>query len=127
MAHINDPLNSNSKKALHAAISAICAGVPLAHAQDAEQNEAATGLALEEVIVTASKRGALNLQDVPISITAFTNENIRVQGLKKLDDYFGQIPSLTFGRLEPGGTNVIMRGCAIRCRFRQQPHYWRLF
>jgi outer membrane receptor protein involved in Fe transport len=113
MYPINDPLISNSKKALSAAISALCAGIPLAQAQDADQEEAASGLSLEEVIVTASKRGALNVQDVPISITAFTNENIRVQGLKKLDDYFGQIPSLTFGRLEPGGTNVIMRGCAI--------------
>ncbi|HKX55978.1 MAG TPA: TonB-dependent receptor, partial [Xanthomonadales bacterium] len=80
-----------------------------AQAQDAEQGN----LALEEVIVTGTKRGALSLQDVPISITALTEETIKTQGFKSLDDYFGQIPSLTFGRVEPGGTNVIMRGCAI--------------
>ncbi|HMB61103.1 MAG TPA: TonB-dependent receptor plug domain-containing protein, partial [Xanthomonadales bacterium] len=113
MSIINDPLSSNSRKALSATISAICAGVPVAHAQDANQFEGDEKVSLEEVIVTATKRGALNLQDVPISITAFTSANIQAQGLKKLDDYFGQIPSLTFGRLEPGGTNVIMRGCAI--------------
>ncbi|HET6564072.1 MAG TPA: Plug domain-containing protein, partial [Xanthomonadales bacterium] len=78
-------------------------------AQDAEKGN----LALEEVIVTGTKRGALSMQDVPISITALTEETIKTQGFKSLDDYFGQIPSLTFGRVEPGGTNVIMRGCAI--------------
>ncbi len=109
MAHIQDLLNSNPRKALSTAISAICAGVPLAQAQDANEGN----LALEEVIVTATKRGALSLQDVPVSITAFTGETIKAQGFKSLDDYFGQIPSLTFGRVEPGGTNVIMRGCAI--------------
>jgi outer membrane receptor protein involved in Fe transport len=111
MAAINRLEHSHSRKALSAAISAVCAGVPLAqvHAQDAEKGS----LALEEVIVTGTKRGALNLQDVPISIMALTGETIQTQGLKSLDDYFGQIPSLTFGRVEPGGTNVIMRGCAI--------------
>ena len=84
MDHTNDPLHSNARKALSATISAICAGVPLsqAHAQDADES----ALKLEEVIVTATKRGALSLQDVPMSITAFTDENIRAQGFKTLDD-----------------------------------------
>lgn len=110
MANVDDVLHSNPRKVLSTAISAICAGVP---GIQAFAQEAAEAGALEEVLVTATKRGALNLQDVPLSITAFTSENIRLQGFKNLDDYFGQIPSLTFGRVEPGGTNVIMRGCAI--------------
>jgi iron complex outermembrane receptor protein len=109
MAHAFGPLNSVPRKSLSAAISAVCAGVPMAHAQEAESG----AVALEEVIVTATKRGALSLQDVPLSITAFTDQAIREQGFKKLDDYFGQIPSLSVGRYEPGNANVIMRGCAI--------------
>ncbi|RPH96649.1 MAG: hypothetical protein EHM68_10865, partial [Lysobacterales bacterium] len=109
MAHHHVPPHSFSRTSLSAAISAVCAGVPLAQAQEATDET----LALEEVIVTATKRGALSLQDIPISITALTSETIRTQGFRQLDDYFGQIPSLTFGRVEPGGTNVIMRGCAI--------------
>ncbi len=111
MVAINRLEHRHTRKALSAAISAVCAGVPLAqvHAQDAEKRN----LTLEEVIVTGTKRGALSLQDVPLSITALTGETIKTQGFKSLDDYFGQIPSLTFGRVEPGGTNVIMRGCAI--------------
>ncbi|MEJ8569120.1 TonB-dependent receptor [Elongatibacter sediminis] len=110
MKNVYEVLNPKSRNALSTAISAICAGVPAGQVFAQQGDEAG---ALEEVIVTATKRGALNLQDVPLSITAFTSENIRLQGFKNLDDYFGQIPSLTFGRVEPGGTNVIMRGCAI--------------
>ena len=103
-------------KTLTAAISAICAGIPLSQAQEAAQEDGqdtGDGLVLEEILVTATKRGALNLQDVPMSITALTNQDIELQGFKRLDDYVGQIPSLAFGRREPGGSNVIIRGCAV--------------
>lgn len=102
-------------KTLTTAISAICAGVPIAYAQESALDNDQGGdelLILEEILVTATKRGKLNLQDIPMSITAFTDADITLQGFKKLDDYVGQIPSLSFGRREPGGSNVIMRGCA---------------
>ncbi len=67
---------------------------------------------IEEVIVTATKRSE-SLQDVPMAITAFPNQEIVAQGFKQLDDYIGQIPGLSFGRREPGGTNIVMRGCAV--------------
>lgn len=103
-------------KSLTAAVSAICAGIPVSQAQEpAGDNESRSDdvLTLEEVLVTATKRGALNLQDVPMSITALTNQTIKLQGFKNMDDYAGQIPSLSFGRREPGGSNVIIRGCAV--------------
>lgn len=100
-------------KALSAAVSAVCAGATSAVAQEQADAAGEETRILEEVIVTATKRGALSLQDVPMSITAFTNAEIELQGFKRLDDYAGQIPSLAYGRREPGGTNVIMRGCAI--------------
>jgi iron complex outermembrane receptor protein len=112
----NDSNQPYPVKSLSTIISAICAGIPAAAvAQDAAEGEgrySGEELLLEEVMVTATKRGDINLQDVPMSITAFTDADITLQGFKRLDDYFGQIPSLSFGRREPGGTNVIMRGCA---------------
>lgn len=98
---------------LSAVVSAMCAGAAPAVAQDQAGAAGVDERLLEEVIVTATKRGALNLQDVPMSITAFTETEIELQGFKKLDDYAGQIPGLAYGRREPGGTNVIMRGCVI--------------
>jgi outer membrane receptor protein involved in Fe transport len=104
-----DPLNGFGrerlpqfpKRALAVAVSAAC-GV----ASAAEQG------VIEEIIVTATKRSE-NLQDVPMSITAFTDEDIVKRGFKQLDDYVGSIPSLSFARREPAGNNVVMRGCAV--------------
>jgi outer membrane receptor protein involved in Fe transport len=92
-----------SRSALAVAVSAACAGTQVAGAQQP---------ALEEIIVTATKREA-NLQDVPIAVTAFGEQDIVRQGFKTLDDYIGQIPGLAFSRREPGGTTVLMRGCTI--------------
>ena len=88
--------------AIAVAVSAACAGTQPANAQDA----------LEEIVVTATKRTA-NMQDVPLAITAFTDDDIVRQGFKQLDDYVGQIPGLTFSKREPAGTTVLMRGCAM--------------
>lgn len=107
MALHNEPTQQFRPRALCVAVSAACAGVaPSAMAQDNDDD-----LRIEEIIVTATKREA-SLQDIPMSITAFTNADIVRQGFKQLDDYIGQIPALSFARREPGGTNVIMRGCA---------------
>lgn len=93
-----------NRSALAVAVSAACGGTQVAHAQEQQ--------GLEEIIVTATKR-EVNLQDVPLAVTAFTEDDIVRQGFKKLDDYVGQIPGLTFSRREPGGTTVLMRGCTI--------------
>ena len=90
------------RSALAVAVSAACGGTSVAQAQQA----------LEEIIVTATKREA-NVQDVPLAVTAFSEQDIVRQGFKSLDDYIGQIPGLSFSRREPGGTTVLMRGCTI--------------
>jgi len=91
-----------NRSALAVAVSAACGGTHVAQAQQA----------LEEIIVTATKREA-SVQDVPLAITAFGEQDIVRQGFKSLDDYVGQIPGLAFSRREPGGTTVLMRGCTI--------------
>jgi hypothetical protein len=65
-----DPSELFSLKSLTAVFSSICAGVPAAYAQEATQDDtqdAGESLAIEEILVTATKRGALNLQDVPMT------------------------------------------------------------
>lgn len=92
-----------NRSTLAVAVSAACGGTQAAHAQDQQ---------LEEIVVTATKREA-SLQDVPLAVTAFTEDDIVRQGLVELDDYVGKIPGLSFSRREPGGTTVLMRGCVI--------------
>lgn len=52
---------------------------------------------LEEIVVTATRR-AERLQDVPISVSAFSQEKIDSQGLKNIDDLTRLTPGVTFQR-----------------------------
>lgn len=65
-----------SRNILAAAIGVIVSSSHVAHAQS-------VGFTLEEVVVTAQKRSE-NLQDVPIAITAFTNEAMKIKGMTNI-------------------------------------------
>ena len=111
MLKLDDSSKELAGKALAAAITAVFAGTNVAYAQNADDSSGDQGEGpMEEVIVTATKR-AESIQDVPMSITAFTDETIVQQGFKRLGDYAGQIPGLAFAVREPGGSTVLMRGC----------------
>ncbi|MEM1153032.1 MAG: TonB-dependent receptor [Pseudomonadota bacterium] len=104
--HTEPKLNLETKRlTLSLAVSAALAGAAGTQAETLGQ--------LEEVIVTASKR-EMNLQDTPIAITAFTNEQITLQRFKNFSDYVGQIPGLAVSERQPGANSVIMRGCAAQ-------------
>ncbi len=86
--------------------------IAVATAAGAGQAQAQVAPTLEEVIVTASKRGAASMQDIPQSIQAFTTEDIQRRGFKGIDDYSKQIPGIAIARREPAGTSVVFRGVA---------------
>jgi outer membrane receptor protein involved in Fe transport len=52
---------------------------------------------LEEIVVTATRRSE-RLQDVPISVMAFSQEKMDAQGLKNIDDLSRLSPGLNFQR-----------------------------
>lgn len=66
---------------------------------------------LEEIIVTAQKREQ-NLQDVPVSITAFTGDQLRQLRINTTDEVVDYTPGLTmFSPLAEGNTpNFSLRG-----------------
>jgi iron complex outermembrane receptor protein len=79
-----------------------------AQAQE-EQPSAARG---DEIVVTAQKREQ-NLQDVPVSISVVSGEEMQEQGAASLTDYAGYVPGLqvtTTGT--PGQTTITLRGVA---------------
>ncbi len=49
----------------------------------------------DSIIVTATKRNE-SLQDVPLSITALTDENLERLGAERLEDYLSQAPGVSF-------------------------------
>ena len=88
-----------------AAVTALVSGTP-AMAQENVEGESGGGLG--EIVVTAQKR-AQNLQDVPISVSAFDDKAIKESGFTNSLSIGDQVPNLeikTFG----GVPNIFIRG-----------------
>jgi len=75
----------------------------------AAEADAAAGVTLEEVTVTAQRR-AESLQNVPIAITAVTAADLQRNGIHELGTLSGQVPGLTFSPFAPGQNIVSLRG-----------------
>ena len=83
-------------------LTALTLGVPLAAmAQEG---------VLEEIIVTATKRGAASLQDVPLSIIAFDQQTLDIMGVEEFVDFSRSVPGLDVIDVGPGQKRYIARG-----------------
>lgn len=65
--------------------------------------------ALEEVIVTAEKRGAGNLQDLAMSAAVITSDLIEQRNLVGMEDYLRTIPSVNYQEYGAGRSTIIIR------------------
>ena len=70
---------------------------------------AASAQLLEEVVVTAQKREQ-NLQDVPISVSALTGEQVSALGMRDFTEITQQIPALQLNTWSPNLTIFNIRG-----------------
>jgi iron complex outermembrane recepter protein len=100
-------------------VSVFCqlAATPLMAAPADPDSSAAAGGGLEEIVVTATRREE-RLQDVPVSVLAFTQEKLDSQGLKNIDDLARLSPGLSFqrngmsssGNYNDEGSDINIRG-----------------
>ena len=90
------------------AIAALSGTTQSVWAQDSE----ASGVMLEEIIVTATRR-EMSLQDVPMAISAVGQDQIERLGITNMENYFRSIPSLSL--IDGGGyqKHMIIRGVAV--------------
>jgi outer membrane receptor protein involved in Fe transport len=95
-------------KPLSFAISALIAA-PAATAMAQDQTDESSNSMLEEVTVTARKREE-NLQMVPQSIQAISEETIVQAGMRSMQDYVRFIPSLNVVEANSGTTTIVFRG-----------------
>jgi iron complex outermembrane receptor protein len=86
-----------------ATAAAVLASSGAVQAQDNDSN------VLEEIVVTAQKREE-RLQDVPISITAVTGEELQRRGATSLLDLQYSVPGLSATEYGPGQERVQLRG-----------------
>jgi iron complex outermembrane receptor protein len=78
-------------------------------AAPANENAEAGPPALEEITVTAQRRSE-SMQNVPISMQAFTSETLKQLNVSTLDDYIKFLPNVTTANNGPGQNEVFMRG-----------------
>jgi iron complex outermembrane receptor protein len=97
-------------------MTALCA--PSVSAQQAA--ETGTEAAPERVVVTAQKRTSL-LQDVPFSVAAPSEEQIRNAGAASIVDLARNVAGLSIADLGPGQSQIAIRGISSGQVIRDQP------
>jgi outer membrane receptor protein involved in Fe transport len=93
------------------AVAAILGGASLA-ASAAEPPTSSTDTGpegLAEITVTAQRRTE-SMQNVPISMQAFTAQTLQQLNVSTLDDYIKYLPNVTTANNGPGQNEVFMRG-----------------
>jgi iron complex outermembrane receptor protein len=85
----------------------------------AQEDESSSSL-MEEVIVTSRKREE-TLQDVPFSISATTEAQMRERGMTTLEDISRNVASFSVQNLGPGQSQVAIRGASAGQIVRDQP------
>ncbi len=103
----------NSTQKLSCAIAAILGGSAsgISYATPAADTASATTDTggLQEIVVTAQRRNE-NLQDVPITIQAFSGDTLAKLNVQTFDDFIKYLPNVTMPTNGPGQGNIFMRG-----------------
>ena len=111
-------LETHRPRARHALLAATSlaalAALPVAASAQDKAN------AVEEVVVTATKRDATSL-NVPFSINAQTEADIQKSGAVTLEDLSRNVAGLTIQNLGPGQSQVSVRGVSAGQVVRDQP------
>jgi iron complex outermembrane receptor protein len=80
-------------------------------AADPAETRDASGVVIQEVIVTAQHRDE-SIQNVPIAMQALTAETLSNLSVSTFEDYVKYVPNVTFSGNGPGQSNIYMRGLA---------------
>ncbi len=84
-------------------------GAPVAAAQRGESSPWASRRSIQEIVVTAQKKEEV-LQDVPISITAFTGEFLKEAGVPGIHELVRYAPNVHYANESPCCAPVFIRG-----------------
>ena len=83
-----------------------------AGASYAASDAGASSFAIEEVVVTATRRSE-SIQNVPITLQALTGETLAQINVQTLDDFVRYLPNVTAPSNGPGQSNIYMRGLSV--------------
>jgi iron complex outermembrane recepter protein len=103
------PINSGSGP-WFAGVCTLLTAATVATAQEPEESAGATPV-LEELMITATRQSQ-GLSRVPLSVTAFSEQQLQDIGAKQVDDVVRQTPGISIARAtnSPLGATVTVRG-----------------
>ncbi|HTL21638.1 MAG TPA: TonB-dependent receptor [Steroidobacteraceae bacterium] len=113
------PARPNLVRTLTPLVTLACS-LAAAVVANAQQTDQGTQPALQEVVVTAQKRAA-NIEDVPFSVSATSQQQIINSGSQDLVDLSRNIASFTVADLGPGQSQMAIRGISSGQVIRDQP------
>ena len=100
---------TNSARALVVSAGLLAVGQATAHAQSAQDAQAAVSGAVNEIVVTAQRREQ-SIQDVPIAVTAFGDEALDARQVDNAADLQLVVPNFSYTSTNFGGVNYTIRG-----------------
>jgi iron complex outermembrane receptor protein len=86
--------------------------MPIAHAEQAAPQPAASSTQLEEILVTAQRRES-KLEDTPIAVSVIDGGEIQRERLINLSDIAAKVPSITFNQVNHSESFISIRGTTI--------------
>jgi len=104
LAYVGHASPSDSQTGMHTSTTSVSAEDSAATEADGSDRRR-----LDQVIVTAQKANE-RLQDVPVPVTALSADSLAEQNQVRLQDYFANVPGLTFSSAGHGDANLAIRG-----------------
>src|SRR5689334_9950284 len=108
-----------TRPALYMALSLVIPALSIL-AQEPPKTDDQPAKVTEEMVVTARKREE-TVQDVPISVAAPTESQLRDRGAETIEDVAANVAGFTVQNLGPGQSQVAMRGVSAGQIVRDQP------
>jgi len=93
---------------LHCAVLTAIAASGSLYAEEAKDKENSK---IEIIEVTATKRSE-SIQEVPVTVTAITGDNLEKLGVASFDQYVEFLPNVVFQGTGPGQNEIYIRGAA---------------
>ncbi|MDB4077559.1 TonB-dependent receptor [Porticoccaceae bacterium] len=106
-------MKTNAKKHVLATLVGLFAAGGAVGVQ-AQDDGATAQASIDEVIVTATKRGeGISIQDTAMSITAISSETIEKRGFFEMRDYLSKVPGVVYFQSNPGTGALNIRGLSL--------------
>ena len=104
LSKTKDQLNKLSNHISLGILGTVAAIVP--------QNAESQDRQIEEVVVSATKKDE-SASDIPVTVTALTEETLREMNVSNFDEYIEYLPNVTSGGRGPGQSTIYIRGLAV--------------